>query len=324
METQAFFPVLAPVTPAVCQRWFDGRDGYVAAQTPLDPRRYGVEPLAAGRARDFVRRHHYAGSCCPVVMACGLFYKSRAVTAAELVGVAVFSQGANFQDRVVDGVLVEERNSITCHSGLHYHEGAELGRFVLLNDPVKCPGNSESWFLAAARRQFKATHPEKKVLLSYSDPVPRLTLAGVPVLPGHWGSCYQSSNALYLGRNRPKTQTLDAAGREVSARAVEKFLSEDSGEDYAREDLEQRSGLLWAPSESRGTFVRRVRAVMRVRRHPGNHVYLFPLAADRREKLALLALPKLAGAQAAMAAGERPYPKRPDAMPPLRPCLAAA
>lgn len=147
---------------------------------PINPCQYGVDAIEREVAIEFVRTHHYARSCCPQIRSFGLFRKDSAAR-SRLVGVAVFSQGSNFQDHRDElGVLVR-KNSITAWTGLDYDEGAELGRFVLLSE---CPGNAETWFLAEAKRQFKVLRPEKRVVLSYSDPCPRTNAEGEAIFLG--------------------------------------------------------------------------------------------------------------------------------------------
>ncbi len=126
-----------------------------------------------------------------------------------------------------------------------------------------------------------------------------------------------------MGRNRPKSQILDAAGREVSRRALQKFLSDDVGSAYALADLQDRAQVVWSPGEPRHVFVRRALEAMRVRRHPGNHVYVFALGgpAERRR---IAELPPLKDAHQRRLGGVLDYPKRADALPAFSPRLTIA
>jgi len=81
----------------------------------------------------------------------------------------------------------------------------ELGRFVLLDS---VPGNGESWFLVRALTLIHARGIHGVV--SFSDPQPRRTSTGALILAGHVGTCYQASNAIYMGRATPRTAPLTA------------------------------------------------------------------------------------------------------------------
>lgn len=88
-----------------------------------------------------------------------------------------------------------------------YTESLVCSRFVLLDE---CPGNSESWFLA---RCFDALLADGvRGVVSFADPVPRRTASGRLVMPGHVGTIYAATNAVYAGRcNRPDGEA--SAGR---------------------------------------------------------------------------------------------------------------
>jgi hypothetical protein len=53
----------------------------------------------------------------------------------------------------------------------------------------------ESWFLARCSRL--AAEAGLRGLVMFSDPVPRTRTDGVVVMPGHIGTIYQASNAVY-------------------------------------------------------------------------------------------------------------------------------
>ncbi len=278
------------------QRWFEGRTSFRLSREPIDPTRYGVEQFERpAPARDFVMRHHYSRSFSPCITNFGLFRKDSPSSAARLVGVATFAQASNI-------------DAVTKWSGLDYSAGAELTRFILLDEE---PGNAESWFLSRAIRMFKEYRPSKQILLSYSDPVPRRAIDGRLVLPGHCGGIYQSCNASYLGRSAPRQQWLAADGRAIAARLITKLRNGETGRAYAEKALSEASGLNRYEFETPTSFIDRALSNLRCHRHPGNHLYAFPLAATRREKHHILNLPTLR----AHARGHSEYPKRPDAEP---------
>lgn len=276
------------------QRWFEGRANFRLSREPINPSEYGVEMVDYSIAKTFVCRHHYSGTFSPSIASFGLFRKS-SVAAARLVGVATFAPASNIR-------------SVRRWTGLDFAAGAELARFVLLDE---VHGNGESWFLTRALKQFKAYRPSVKVVLSYSDPVPRTRLDGSLVFPGHYGCIYASANALYLGRASSKTQYLAPDGRVIANRILSKLRNGEVGRAYAERTLADVSGVSREDGEPSVAFVDRALGHLRAQHHPGNHLYVFPIATDRREKRHILELPVLR----ANSRGVPAYPKRPDCCP---------
>lgn len=97
-----------------CQRWNQRRDLYRPAGEPIDTDRYGVDLVSESEARDFVAKHHYAGSLPPTRVRVGLF-RSMPFRRAELVGVAVFS-------------VPVQAKALECYFGVDNDSGVELGR----------------------------------------------------------------------------------------------------------------------------------------------------------------------------------------------------
>lgn len=226
-------------------------------------------------ARAFVVEHHYSHSFPAARLRYGLY------DGVALVGVAVLS--VPVQKAVLTAVFP---------GCIPYMESLELGRFVL-TDAV--PANAESWFLSRALAHAKREHGLRGVV-SFSDPLPRQTLDGQVVMPGHWGVVYQASNARYTGRGTPRMLHLLPDGTVLSARTIQKVRAGERGSDGAeamlrrygaprRESGEQ--GTAWLHRALQGIGVRRVS-------HPGNLRYAFSL--DRRRTL--VSFPAL------------PYPKR--------------
>ena len=84
-----------------------------------------------------------------------------------------------------------------------YPESLVCSRFVLLD---QCPANSESWFLANCLKRLLASGVHGVV--SFADPVPRRTASGVLVMPGHVGTIYAATNAVYASRATARTMKL--------------------------------------------------------------------------------------------------------------------
>ncbi len=104
----------------------------------------------------------------------------------RLVGVAVFSVPIN-------------QATIPAYSGESPEHGIELGRLVL-EDTVE--SNGETAFLTRALRLLRAALPDLRVLLSFSNPVPRI-IRQVEIKPGHLG-IFSKSSILSI----PESQTL--------------------------------------------------------------------------------------------------------------------
>ena len=244
------------------QRWREGKSSYRPPDEVIDPSRYGVEVVESSEARPFVERHHYSGSYPAARLAVGLFRARRWVT-PELVGVAVFS------------VPMQPR-AIPRYTGAAAEAGVELGRLVLLDD---VPGNGESWFVSRAFKALRGAHPEVTAVLSYSDPVPRLTAAGGIVMPGHVGTVYQALNATYHGRGSARWIWVDTLGRTVSGRSLSKIRLGENGASGAAERLVQLGAPRMRPGEKPDAWVARALAEGPFRRihHRGNHAYTWEL-----------------------------------------------
>lgn len=242
------------------QRWRGGRDSYRPLGEPIDPSKYGVEVLE-GRGSDnlaggFVRTHHYSGSYPAAVFRVGLYRMQ------ELVGVCVFGVPA-------------QQASIPKWTGHGPGDGVVLSRFVLVDD---VPANGETWFLGRAFDALVRGRPGCKVVLSYSDPVPRTTYRGEIVMGGHVGTIYQAFNGDYHGRSKRETQWFGPDGRIFDRRSFSKIRNGEQGAAGAYDRLlalgvsPKRSAEDWA------SYIHRIKAeFFRRVRHPGNHVYTWPL-----------------------------------------------
>ncbi|MDQ0994800.1 hypothetical protein QFZ74_006117 [Streptomyces sp. V3I7] len=173
-----------PVTSPWCQRWRGRRHSWRHVRDGgFDARRYTVEPLGEETAKAFVIRHHYSGSYPSATMRFGLYEKA-AHGRPRLCGAAVFGVPVNVA--VLTKPLPDLRP---------YTESLECSRFVLLDD---LPGNSESWCLARCFDLLLSAGV--RGLVSFADGVPRRNAAGALVMPGHVGTIYAASNAVYAGR----------------------------------------------------------------------------------------------------------------------------
>ncbi|WP_200340408.1 hypothetical protein [Rhodovibrio sodomensis] len=228
-------------------------------------------PLSESDAKAFVGQHHYSHSYPAARFRAGLVSHHWG-RRARLEGVAVFSQPMN--------QLAGPR-----HAGLPPARVVELGRFVLLDETA---ANAETFFLARAFAELRVALPKVGACLAYSDPVPRASLGGEIVFPGHYGCIYQAaSGGAYLGRATARTLLLTPDGRVVSARTLSKLRNDERGAAYAYRQLRDAGAPARRPGEDGAAYLDRALADggFRRQRHPGNHLYLFPVggpAARRR------------------------------------------
>lgn len=146
------------------------------------PARYRVAHLDEATARTFIGQNHYLRSFPAALHRFGMWDRNT----SHLVGVAVYSAPVH------SGVL-----QLAFPQLEPYRQSMELGRFVLLDE---IPANAESWMLA---RTFRALRDHGvRGVVSFADPMPRLSAAGM-VVAGHVGTIYQASGALYTGRGTP-------------------------------------------------------------------------------------------------------------------------
>lgn len=254
------------MTPA-CQRWRGGRASYRRPDEPIKTLEHEVAPIDRETAKAFVLAHHYSASFPADRFRFGLF------RGARLVGVAVFSVPA--RDEVLTRVFPGPAS-----------DAVELGRFVLLDEVA---GNGETWLLARCLGQLR--HAGLRGVVSFSDPLPRATADGAVVMPGHVGTIYQASSAVYLGRARAEALLLLPDGRPVHRRALAKIRAGHRGWRYAVERLVAAGApapaclVAGVPDlDELGRWVDRwLVALVRRVPHPGNHKYAFPLdRATRR------------------------------------------
>jgi hypothetical protein len=269
-------------SPQYDQRWSDRREAKRTPGDRIDPSEYGVDVIRTRDAKAYVCRHHYSGSYPADHLAVGLFRKTGAAPAA-LVGVAVFSEG------------VRSQAAMPRWTGYGRDVGTELGRLVLAPEVAY---NGESWFLRRAFGALRSERPHVRVVLSYADPIERRDAAGALVKPGHFGTIYQASNAVYAGRSEPRTLRMAPNGTVIHPYAFDKVSRGRQGSDYAARQLLTAGCPPRTANETPDEWVRRVRGCMPSIRHPGNLVYVFGL-----DDVARAEVKKLHG-------GGLPYPKK--------------
>lgn len=243
------------------QRWRKGRASYRPPREVIDPRRFGVEIISEATAKRYITENHYSRSMPPARLCVGLMRTTKAACRPELVGAAVFSVP-------ITGAVISR------WTGVEPAAGVELGRFCL-DDSVE--GNGESFCLARAFRILAAELPEVHAIVSFSDPMQRLTAAGQIAMPGHVGAAYQSTSARHVGRSRPRTLLFDTDGRVVSERALTKLRNDESGAKYAYAQLTAAGAPRRRMGESGRDYVTRAinEGPFRRVKHPGNLCYIW-------------------------------------------------
>ncbi len=257
-------------SPAGSQRWRHGRVSYRPPGEVIRPHEYEVAEIDDDTtAREFVVLHHYSHAYVAARRRFGLYWHGK------LAGVAVFSHPCN--DRVLTNVFPGQAR-----------DSFELGRLILV-DAV--PTNGESWFVA---RAFDCLRRDGYVgVVSFSDPVARVSVDGSIVHPGHIGVVYMALSARYLGRGTPRVLRLLPDGTVFSDRAAQKIRAEERGWRSCAAVLE-RFGAEPPAGDLRDWLKRWLGRLTRPLRHPGNHRYAWPLHREARRFL----LPSL------------PYPRR--------------
>lgn len=260
------------------QRWEGGAARWVApAGGVFEPSRYRVGEVSESAAKAFICAHHYSASYPAARYRVGLF--DTAEGGGALVGACVFSVPMS------QGVLPRYADL-----GGDTRAGVELGRLVLRGE---VPYNAESWFVARALKQVREALGVRFVL-SYSDPVERLSAGGEVVKPGHVGTVYQALGARFMGRSTSRVLLLAPSGVVVSARALSKIRNGEVGARYAEGQLRAAGAPAREAGEGGGAYVARVLAsgVFQRVAHPGNLAYGWALERGRKGE-ALFRLPAL-------------------------------
>lgn len=290
-ETLPFEDLLEVATTSPwCQRWRGRRHSWRHIRDGgFDARHFTVDVISHEASRQFVLTHHYARSYPAAKVQMGLYNLSG--SQKKLTGVAVF------------GVPVSQAVLTNPLPGLRpYTQSLECSRFVLLDE---APGNSESWFLA---RCFDVLLAEGvRGVVSFADPLPRRTASGMVVMPGHVGTIYAATNAVYTGRATARTVKVLPDGTVFHDRTAQKIRRLEQGHQYAEAQLVALGAPRPRPGGSPALWLREALVAVGARsiRHRGAHRYVFRLGRTRAEREEIeLAVPSL-----------RPYPKHPDPEP---------
>lgn len=251
------------------QRWRERRTRFIPAATEIDPRCYAVDVVEArGHAAPFVAEHNYAATMPVARLSLGLF-RNAGGGRSELAGVCVFSVPINHA-------------SVPKSTGLADSKAAcDLGRFVLLDD---VPGNGESYFLVRALRFLRQEKPGILSVISYADPIRRIDGEGRVFLPGHVGALYAVMGSRYVGRSSPRRDLLLPDGNPLSSRGVSKIRSGETGMAYAIDQVVRAGAPAPRPEKPPGAWLDDLigGGFFGRRRHPGNHIYVFPLTKAAR------------------------------------------
>lgn len=267
------FPETPPPADAT-QRWANGWHSWIPRSAGgFDPARYEVRDIPEAQARDYVTRHHYSHQWVCARFRFGLFYLDEP-TEPALVGVAVY------------GVPMHP-NVITNAVDVDPLAGVELSRFVLEGEPLaphvpggRAPGNAESWFLARTLDRLAAR--SIRAVIAFSDPVPRI-VAGRTLWPGHVGTIYQASNAIYLGRAGRQTLVVLPDGTTLAKRTMSKIRRQESGHAAAERRLVALGADPHIGPDPAAWLTRALAAINAEHvQHNGNHKYVLLTCGDAR------------------------------------------
>lgn len=251
------------------QRWRDRRCRWVPGATEIDPRRFAVDIIdTVKQAAPFVRQHHYAASMPVTRLSVGLF-RNGAGGRSDLVGVCVFAHPVNNASVPKSAGLSDPRSA------------CDLGRLVLLDDTG---GNAETWMLSRAFKLLRREKPEIVSVISYADPIRRTDEQGQVFMPGHVGTLYCVMGSRYTGRSSARIDLILPNGQPISSRAISKIRNDECGQRYAAEQLIAAGARTRRSSENAAHWLADLERVgfLRRQKHPGNHVYLFPLTKAAR------------------------------------------
>jgi hypothetical protein len=251
-----------------CQRWGTNRQQkwqLAAPEERFDARRYEVHRIDRTTARAFIQARHYSGAHVACRQSFGLYRSD------ELVGVASYCVSSAQALRLAYPELEPGPESL------------ELGRFVVGDSE---PGNVETWFDARCREYLLDSGVA--AVLSFADPVPRLTATGRTLFPGHVGYIYQGGGYLLAGRNTKRTQWQLPDGTFLNGVTMQKIRKQKAGHDAAeRRLIEQYGARPMRAGEKPANWLRdAVRddpavGVILVQ-HGGCHRYLKPLGTRRQ------------------------------------------
>lgn len=169
-----------------------------------------------------------------------------------------------------------------------YVESAELTRFVLLTE---VPYNAESHFIGQMLSDVRARGV--RGLVAFNDPVPRQTITGETVMPGHVGTIYRATNWTYAGRGTARRLTLLPDATTFSDRAAQKIRRRERGHEYATQQLVAHGATPPADDDDPRRWLAAALGQVGARRmrHPGN--LRFCLGLDRHTRRELLARSEL-------------------------------
>lgn len=127
-------------------------------------------------------------------------------------------------------------------------------------------------------------------VVAFADPVPRV-LDGRVLFPGHIGTIYQATNAVFAGRSTARTKILLPNGEVLNDRAVAKVRNRERGHEYverrlvalgARAPRSAQDPAEWLHAALEDLGAGRLR-------HGGCYRYLFALGPGRSRRAAELA-----------------------------------
>ena len=251
----------------LCLRWWEGHSTLSLDSNPFHWKQgWEVAPVDRPTAASFISNHHYLKTLPVNRRRFGLYNRL-----GRLTGLAVYGVPLNY--------------AAFTPLGCANDEALELCRLVLLDDThgiARVPCNGESAFVARCHHMLR--REGFAGVISYSDPLKRMTTDGREITPGHVGIVYQALSAVYLGTSRPGTLRLLPDGQAFHHRSAQKVRGSERNWQSAIRQLQNHGAgpLRGDPALWLKEWIPKItRAVA----HPGQHKYAFALHPAVRRSL---------------------------------------
>ena len=159
-----------------------------------DAKRVYINPITRKESADFIKEH-YLGKFPPrITDYIGIFYEGIEL---PLVGVIVYGAGSSPGITLVPSIVrplnAEEAAKVGKMEGelpITEEQLIELKRLYIRELPSEIRQNLASMSITKANKLMESKYPDKRIMLSYSDPL------------RHEGTVYKATNAIFLGKGK--------------------------------------------------------------------------------------------------------------------------
>jgi|SRR5947209_15819786 len=258
------------------QIWYRDHEGQPSVQIG----RYRVETIARPEAIPFLARHHYLGAEVP-----GAFFahQYRDLETGEIVGMATYGPGGAVAIRpyafpgLFEWVEKPNKRGRVQKTPVERRRGscATLDRFCLLDS---VPANAETHILKLSFARAREEHGLLGVV-SFSDPVARMTGSGEVIFPGHIGKIYKGKGLIYTGKSDEHDMWMFFDdGSVLPDRSLRKFRNEEGQDPHVYAKLLRHGAEPMPPFTSRAEWLDdQLPEIARFFHHTGCHRYIAAL-----------------------------------------------